>query len=26
LDGDGDEECLKCGKIRDDYAEMTMEG
>ena len=26
LDGDGTEECLKCGKIRDDYAEMTMEG
>jgi len=26
LDGDGDEECLKCGKIRDEYAEMTMEG
>jgi hypothetical protein len=26
LDGDGVEECLKCGKIRDDYAEMTMEG
>jgi hypothetical protein len=26
LDGDGTEECLKCGKIRDDYAEMSMEG
>ena len=26
FDGDGTEECLKCGKIRDDYAEMTMEG
>jgi hypothetical protein len=26
LDGDGVEECLKCGKIKDDYAEMTMEG
>ena len=26
LDGDGTEECLKCGKIRDDYAEMHMEG
>jgi hypothetical protein len=26
LDGDGTEECLKCGKIRDDYAEITMEG
>ncbi len=26
LDGDGTEECLKCGKIRDDYAEMNMEG
>jgi hypothetical protein len=26
LDGDGTEECLKCGKIKDDYAEMTMEG
>ncbi len=26
LDGDGTEECLKCGKIRDDYAEKTMEG
>ena len=23
LDGDGDEECLKCGKIRDDDAEMV---
>jgi hypothetical protein len=26
LDGDGTEECLKCGKVRDDYAEMDMEG
>lgn len=26
LDGDGTEECLKCGKVRDDYAEMHMEG
>jgi hypothetical protein len=26
LDGDGDEECLKCGKIKDEYSEMTMEG
>jgi hypothetical protein len=26
LDGDGVEECLKCGKVKDDYAEMTMEG
>jgi hypothetical protein len=26
LDGDGTEECLKCGKVRDDYAEMEMEG
>jgi hypothetical protein len=26
LDGDGVEECLKCGKVRDDYAEMDMEG
>jgi hypothetical protein len=26
LDGDGTEECLKCGKVRDDYAEMSMEG
>jgi hypothetical protein len=26
LDGDGVEECLKCGKIKDDYSEMTMEG
>jgi hypothetical protein len=26
LDGDGTEECLKCGKIRDDYAEMPAEG
>jgi len=23
LDGDGEEECLKCGKIRDEDAEMT---
>lgn len=26
LDGDGDEECLKCGKIKDEYAEINMEG
>jgi hypothetical protein len=26
LDGDGDEECLKCGKVKDEYAEMDMEG
>jgi hypothetical protein len=26
LDGDGTEECLKCGKVKDDYAEMHMEG
>jgi hypothetical protein len=26
LDGDGTEECLKCGKVRDEYAEMHMEG
>ena len=26
LDGDGTEECLKCGKIRDEEAEMNMEG
>jgi hypothetical protein len=26
LDVDGIEECLKCGKIKDDYSEMTMEG
>jgi hypothetical protein len=26
LDGDGTEECLKCGKIKDEYAEMHMEG
>jgi hypothetical protein len=26
LDGDGVEECLKCGKIKDDYAEINMEG
>ena len=26
LDGDGEEECLKCGKIKDEYAEMDMEG
>jgi len=26
LDGDGDEECLKCGKVKDEYAEMHMEG
>jgi hypothetical protein len=26
LDGDGTEECLKCGKVRDDYAEMHQEG
>jgi hypothetical protein len=26
LDGDGTEECLKCGKVKDEYAEMDMEG
>jgi hypothetical protein len=26
LDGDGTEECLKCGKVKDDYAEIHMEG
>jgi hypothetical protein len=26
LDGDGTEECLKCGKVRDDEAEIHMEG
>ena len=26
LDGDGTEECLKCGKVRDDLAEIHMEG
>jgi hypothetical protein len=26
LDGDGTEECLKCGKVKDEYAEMHMEG
>jgi hypothetical protein len=26
LDGDGTEECLKCGKIKDEYAEIHMEG
>jgi hypothetical protein len=26
LDGDGVEECLKCGKVKDEYAEMDMEG
>jgi hypothetical protein len=26
LDGDGEEECLKCGKIKDEYAEIEMEG
>jgi hypothetical protein len=26
LDGDGTEECLKCGKIKDEEAEMNMEG
>jgi len=26
LDGDGEEECLKCGKVRDDEAEINMEG
>ena len=26
LDGDGEEECLKCGKIKDEYAEIDMEG
>jgi hypothetical protein len=26
LDGDGEEECLKCGKIKDDAAEINMEG
>jgi hypothetical protein len=26
LDGDGTEECLKCGKVKDELAEMHMEG
>jgi hypothetical protein len=26
LDGDGTEECLKCGKIKDEAAEINMEG
>jgi hypothetical protein len=26
LDGDGEEECLKCGKVKDENAEMHMEG
>jgi hypothetical protein len=26
LDGDGTEECLKCGKVRDEMAEIHMEG
>ena len=26
LDGDGTEECLKCGKVKDEMAEMHMEG
>jgi hypothetical protein len=26
LDGDGSEECLKCGKVKDEYAEIHMEG
>jgi hypothetical protein len=26
LDGDGTEECLKCGKVKDEYAEIHMEG
>ncbi|MEY3411776.1 MAG: hypothetical protein RIQ70_462 [Bacteroidota bacterium] len=26
LDGDGEEECLKCGKIKDEAAEINMEG
>ncbi len=26
LDGDGTEECLKCGKVKDEAAEMHMEG
>ena len=26
LDGDGEEECLKCGKVKDDAAEINMEG
>lgn len=26
LDGDGTEECLKCGKIKDEYSEIHMEG
>jgi hypothetical protein len=26
LDGDGTEECLKCGKVKDEEAEMQMEG
>jgi len=26
LDGDGTEECLKCGKVKDEEAEMHMEG
>jgi hypothetical protein len=26
LDGDGTEECLKCGKVKDEFVEMHMEG
>jgi hypothetical protein len=26
LDGDGTEECLKCGKVKDEMAEIHMEG
>jgi hypothetical protein len=26
LDGDGTEECLKCGKVKDEESEMLMEG
>ena len=26
LDGDGEEECLKCGKVKDESAEIHMEG
>jgi hypothetical protein len=26
LDGDGIEECLKCGKVKDEFAEIHMEG
>ncbi len=26
LDGDGEEECLKCGKIKDEAGEINMEG